>query len=122
MKKLIKRFNLSDRRLDVGVILLYLLFSLALFYPLLQGKQLFQSDSVQYSGMARQLNENRLEKGEELYWIDNAFGGMPTYQLGAKYPYDILTPIHKIFVFCRIPLICFFFTFWVLLCFSAAFA
>ena len=22
---------------------------------------------------------------------------MPTYQLGAKYPYDILTPIHKIF-------------------------
>ncbi len=61
MKKLIKRFNLSDRRLDVGVIL-FTFFSLALFYPLLQGKQLFQSDSIQYSGMARQLNENRLEK------------------------------------------------------------
>ncbi|MGB1448349.1 MAG: YfhO family protein [Flavobacteriaceae bacterium] len=97
MKKLIKRLNLGDRGLDVGVILLYILFSLAVFYPLLQGKQLFQSDSIQYSGMARQLQEHRLETGEELYWIDNAFGGMPTFQLGAKYPYDILTPLHKVF-------------------------
>ena len=46
--------------------------------------------------MSRQIQEYR-ENGEEIYWIDNAFGGMPTYQLGARYPYDFLTPIHKIF-------------------------
>ena len=58
---------------------------------------MIQSDSIQYSGMSAQLKEHRETEKEETYWIDNAFGGMPTYQLGAKYPYDILTPIHKIF-------------------------
>ena len=45
--------------------------------------------------MSRQIQEYR-ENNEEIYWIDNAFGGMPTYQLGARYPYDFLTPIHKL--------------------------
>lgn len=75
----------------------FMVISLAFFYPLLQGKKLMQSDTQQYLGMSRQLQENRSIKSQELYWIDNAFGGMPTYQLGAKYPYDVLTPIHKIF-------------------------
>ena len=47
--------------------------------------------------MSRELQENREKNGEELYWVDNTFGGMPTYQLGAKYPYDVLTPIHQLF-------------------------
>jgi hypothetical protein len=36
---------------------------------------------------------------DEIYWIDNAFGGMPTFQLGAKFAYDILSPIHMLFRF-----------------------
>ena len=42
---------------------------------------------------------NREKFDKEIYWIDNAFGGMPTYQLGAKYPYDILAPLHYLFRF-----------------------
>ena len=42
--------------------------------------------------MSRQLKDYRAQTGEETYWIDNAFGGMPTYQLGAKYPADFLNP------------------------------
>ena len=49
--------------------------------------------------MSRQIKENREKHDKEIYWIDNAFGGMPTYQLGAKYPYDILTPFHYLFRF-----------------------
>lgn len=74
----------------------FITITLLVYSPLLQGKKLLQSDSVQYKGMARELQEEREKNKEELYWIDNAFGGMPTYQLGAKYPYDILTPIHKV--------------------------
>ena len=96
MKKLISDINLKELGVHLGIGLLFVFISLAVFYPLLQGKQLFQSDTAQYSGMARQLQESRENKQEELYWIDNAFGGMPTYQLGAKYPYDILTPLHKV--------------------------
>ena len=41
--------------------------------------------------MARQIKEFRKDFNEEIYWIDNAFVGMPTFQLGAKYPADFLT-------------------------------
>ena len=77
----------------------FLLLSLFVFYPILQGKKIFQSDTQQYLAMSKQLQDSRLDNDEELYWIDNAYCGMPTYQLGAKYPYDVLTPIHKIFKF-----------------------
>jgi hypothetical protein len=73
--------------------------SVLFYHPLLQGKKLFQSDISQYEGMSRQIKENREKHDKEIYWIDNAFGGMPTYQLGAKYPYDILTPFHYLFRF-----------------------
>ena len=75
------------------------LLSLFVFYPILQGKKIFQSDTQQYLAMSKQLQDSRIDNDEELYWIDNAYCGMPTYQLGAKYPYDVLTPIHKILKF-----------------------
>ena len=68
------------------VILLFIIAALAYFNPVLQGKKIFQSDIVQYTGMAKQQNDFRKATGEETYWTDAAFGGMPTYQLGAKYP------------------------------------
>jgi len=68
------------------VLVLFVIASLAYFSPVLQGKAIFQSDIVQYTGMAKQQNDFRNTTGEETYWTDAAFGGMPTYQLGAKYP------------------------------------
>ncbi len=68
------------------VILLFIVAALAYFNPVLQGKKIFQSDIVQYTGMAKQQNDFRAATGQETYWTDAAFGGMPTYQLGAKYP------------------------------------
>ena len=96
MKKSIKQFFNKTNAIHFLVLTGFILFSVSFFYPVLSGKQLIQSDIQQYSGMSRQVEEYRSE-GEEIYWIDNAFGGMPTYQLGARYPYDFLTPIHKIF-------------------------
>ena len=96
MKKSIKQFFNKTNAIHLVVLTGFILFSVSFFYPVLSGKKLIQSDIQQYSGMSRQIQEYR-EDGEEIYWIDNAFGGMPTYQLGARYPYDFLTPIHKIF-------------------------
>ena len=75
------------------------LLSLLIFYPVLQGKKIMQSDTQQYLAMSKQLRDFRIKKNEDLYWIDNAYCGMPTYQLGAKYRYDLLTPIHKLLKF-----------------------
>ena len=75
----------------------FALLAIVFYYPLLSGKTLLQSDIRQYDGMSRQLKEFRINTGKETYWIDNAFGGMPTYQLGAEYPTDILSPIYSFF-------------------------
>jgi hypothetical protein len=40
--------------------------------------------------MAQQQKEFAKETGEETYWTNSAFGGMPTYQLGAKYPHNYI--------------------------------
>lgn len=66
----------------------FIIVSLVYFYPVLQGDKIYQSDIVQYTGMAKEQNDFRKETKQEPYWTNSAFGGMPTYQLGAKYPND----------------------------------
>jgi hypothetical protein len=68
----------------------FVVLSLAYFNPVLQGKQIFQSDIMQYIGMSKQQNDFRVETGTETYWTNSAFGGMPTYQMGAKYPHNYI--------------------------------
>lgn len=70
----------------VGFIVVALLY----FSPVLQDKVIYQSDIVQYTGMAKEQNNFRAEFNEEPYWTNSAFGGMPTYQLGAKYPFNFV--------------------------------
>lgn len=84
-----RRF-LKDYLPHLLVVLLFVIISLAYFSPVLQGKKIFQSDIVQYTGMSKQQNDYRKATGEETYWTDSAFGGMPTYQLGAKYPHNYI--------------------------------
>ncbi|MEY8849312.1 YfhO family protein [Psychroserpens sp. XS_ASV72] len=64
--------------------------SLAYFSPVLQGKKIFQSDIMHYIGMSKQQKDFKAQTGEETYWTNSAFGGMPTYQLGAKYPHNYI--------------------------------
>ena len=99
MKILINKLLSKDLRIHICVTIGFMLASVLFYHPLLQGKKLFQSDIAQYEGMSREIKENREKFDKEIYWIDNAFGGMPTYQLGAKYPYDILAPFHYLFRF-----------------------
>jgi hypothetical protein len=68
----------------------FLAISLAYFSPVLQGKKINQSDIMHYIGMAEQQKEFKATTGEETYWTNSAFGGMPTYQLGAYYPHNYI--------------------------------
>jgi hypothetical protein len=71
-------------------ILGFIVVALIYFYPVLQNKTIFQSDIVQYIGMAQDQKQHIEKYGEEPYWIDNAFGGMPSYQVGANYPHHYI--------------------------------
>lgn len=68
------------------ILLGFVIISLVYFSPVLQGKSIFQSDIVHYIGMSKQQKDFKQATGEETYWTNSAFGGMPTYQLGAQYP------------------------------------
>ena len=68
----------------------FIIISLVYFYPVLQGKKIYQSDIVKFTGMAKEQNDFRAEYHTEPYWTNSSFGGMPTYQSGAKYPNDFI--------------------------------
>lgn len=70
------------------VAVFFVIAALAYFSPVLSGKMLYQSDIAQFTGMAKEQNDFRKRTGEEPYWTNSAFGGMPTYQLGAYYPHN----------------------------------
>ena len=83
--------NLLKKSLRHCLILLgFILVSLVYFYPVLQGKQIYQNDIVQFIGMSKQQTDFKKETGTETYWTNSAFAGMPTYQLGARYPHNYI--------------------------------
>lgn len=84
------QFSIKRILPHILVLLGFVILSLAYFSPVLKGKQIFQSDIMQYIGMSKQQKDFKAETGEETYWTNSAFAGMPTYQLGAKYPHNYI--------------------------------
>ena len=102
-----------------GVLFLFAVVSVSFFYPVLQDKQIEQSDIVQYTGMAKEQNDFRSQNGAEPYWTNSAFGGMPTFQLGAQFPHNIIKSLDRAIRFLPRPadyLFLYFLGFYLLLC------
>lgn len=76
-------------------IAVFILISVAYFSPILEGKKIFQSDIMQFTGMAKEINDFRVENDAEPYWTNAAFGGMPTYNLSVLYPNDYIKKIDR---------------------------
>ncbi|MCG5644157.1 YfhO family protein [Flavobacteriaceae bacterium LSUCC0859] len=101
------------------VLSFFALVALVYFYPVLQNKQIEQSDIVQYTGMAKEQNDFRAETNSEPYWTNGAFGGMPTYQLGAQFPHNYIKKLDRLIRFLPRPadyLFLYFIGFYILLC------
>ncbi|WP_108805425.1 YfhO family protein [Aquimarina sp. Aq107] len=81
------------------VIIGFIIASLAFFNPVLSGKMIFQNDIKLYEGMAKQQKDHRKKTGEETFWNNSAYGGMPTYQLGAKFPHDYMDKLDRLIRF-----------------------
>jgi len=94
MSLLLKKIALS-----ILVIAGFAIVSLVYFNPVLQGKVIYQSDIVQYIGMSKQQNTFKAKTGQETYWTNSAFSGMPTYQMGAKYPHHYIKTLDRLLRF-----------------------
>ncbi len=105
--------------IHIFVIALFILAAVLYFSPVLQGKTILQSDIIQYTGMAKEQNDFRDRNGEEPYWTNSAFGGMPTYQLGANYPHNYIKDLDRTIRFLPRPadyLFLYLIGFYILLC------
>ncbi|MDB4293559.1 YfhO family protein [Maribacter sp.] len=101
------------------VAVFFVIAALAYFHPVLQGKVIYQNDIAQYTGMAKEQNDFRKHTKTEPYWTNSAFGGMPTYQLGAYYPHDYVKKLDNLIRFLPRPadyLFLYFIGFYILLC------
>jgi len=101
------------------IVVFFVLAALAYFNPVLQGKVIYQHDIAQYTGMAKEQNDFRKLNKQEPYWTNSAFGGMPTYQLGAYYPHDYVKKLDTLIRFLPRPadyLFLYFIGFYILLC------
>lgn len=101
------------------VTVFFVIAAVAYFHPVLQEKVIQQSDIQQFTGMAKEQIEFRKQTGEEPYWTNSAFGGMPTYQLGAYYPHDYAKKLDHLVRFLPRPadyLFLYFIGFYILLC------
>jgi len=68
--------------------------------------------------MAKEQNDFRASEHAEPYWTNSAFGGMPTYQLGANYPHEYISTLDHLLRFLPRPadyLFLYFIGFYVLL-------
>ena len=97
---------------------IFILVSIGYFNPVLKGMILNQSDLVQAKGMEHEREVYKAKDGKEIYWTNAAFGGMPTYLLGASYPYNYTLKIQKVLSFLPRPanfLFLYFISFYILM-------
>jgi len=74
------------------VIIVACFLALTFFFlaPLLQGKVLYQSDIIQWKGMAKEIQDYRAETGKQALWTNRPFAGMPAFLIAVQHNTNIL--------------------------------
>jgi hypothetical protein len=79
----------------VIAVLVFLIVAVVYCRPTLEGKVLFQSDMLQWKGMAQQSFEFKEKHGHFPLWSESAFSGMPAYTIAmdapSKFTYSYLS-------------------------------
>jgi hypothetical protein len=90
--------NLSFKKIlpYVAAIVIFLVITIVYFSPLLEGKQLLQSDIMHHKGAAKEIMDFRAQTGTEPLWTNSMFGGMPAYQISTVYKGNQLGMLDKI--------------------------
>src|SRR4051794_37126388 len=74
----------------------FLVITMIYFAPLMGGKELRQSDINNWKGMSKEILDYKEKTGEQTYWTNSMFGGMPAYQISVEYGADLVQYIDKI--------------------------
>jgi hypothetical protein len=77
-------------------IVIFIAVSMVYFAPLMEGKQLNQSDNLQYQGASKEISDYRVATGNEALWTNSMFGGMPAYQISVVFSSNMVKYIDRI--------------------------
>ena len=80
----------------IVAIIIFIGLSYSYFSPLLEGKDIQQSDITHFKGMSKEVRDYRAETGEEALWTNRLFGGMPAYFAGTKFKNNHSTFLNKL--------------------------
>lgn len=78
-----------------GIILVMTLLLSMYFSPALEGKSLQMGDIQQFAGMTDEVRSYREQTGNEAYWTNSMFSGMPTYHIGLNYPSNLINKVRR---------------------------
>jgi hypothetical protein len=78
-------------------IAIFLVLSVAYFYPVLEGKVLKTNDSTVSLVNSKEIWDFRAKYDKEPLWTNSIFSGMPTYMISTKYPGNLFTYVDTFF-------------------------
>ncbi|MGB3075846.1 MAG: hypothetical protein WBB36_11025, partial [Chitinophagales bacterium] len=81
----------------VVAVMVFVFVNLLFFSPMvLDNKMIQQSDIIHFKGVSKELTDYYQQNGKTTLWTNSQFGGMPTFQMGAKYEGNLLQYIEKV--------------------------
>ena len=75
----------NNNWIHFAILFLFLVITVAYFSPEFNGYGLKQHDIEQHKGMSNEIQHFRENTGEEPFWTNSMFGGMPAVQISILY-------------------------------------
>lgn len=82
---------LQSNYIHFVIIAIFLALCFIYFSPALQGKVLYQSDVMEAQAMSKEIMDVKAQTGKAPLWTNSMFGGMPAFQIWARYPGNMTT-------------------------------
>ena len=110
------QIDFKKLRVDILVVVIFIIVSLLYCFPQLQGKKLNQHDNISWQAMSHEAMTYHEKTGKDVLWSNSMFGGMPTYTtyVGTTntnytiYVQDLLQSVGKPAYFFFIAMLCFY--------------
>jgi len=85
-----KNLNFKSAWPYLAALVIFLVITMSFLSPLIEGKQILQSDIMHWKGAAKEITDFRDKTGQEPLWTNSMFGGMPAYQISTRYNGNVL--------------------------------